>query len=57
MKERRVILVESGNGPYGQFITAGRHVISADEPIESGGQDTGPDPYELVLSAWAPAPP
>lgn len=51
MHERTVTVVESGNGPYGQFITAGRHVMGADEPVELGGMDTGPDPYELLLSA------
>ncbi len=51
MHERKVTVVESGNGPYGQFITSGRHVMGADEPVELGGMDTGPDPYELLLSA------
>ena len=31
MHERKVTVVESGNGPYGQFITSGRHVLGADE--------------------------
>ena len=51
MHERNVTVVESGNSPYGQFITAGSHVFGADEPVELGGRDTGPDPYELLLSA------
>lgn len=51
MHERKVRVVESGNGTFGQFITAGRHVLGADEPAELGGKDTGPDPYELLLSA------
>lgn len=51
MKDRNVTVSESGNGPYGQFITAGRHVLGADEPEPLGGRDTGPDPYELLLSA------
>lgn len=51
MNERRVIVAESGNGPYGQFITAGHHVLGADEPESAGGFDTGADPYELLLSA------
>jgi putative redox protein len=50
MGQRHVTVVESGNGPYGQFITAGRHVLGADEPESVGGRDTGPDPYELVLA-------
>jgi putative redox protein len=49
--ERKVTVTESGHGPYGQYITAGNHVIGADEPIELGGNNTGPYPYELLLSA------
>ncbi len=48
---RRARTFESGEGPYGQVIIAGRHVLSADEPVAVGGLDTGPDPYELLLSA------
>jgi putative redox protein len=51
MHERKITVVESGNGPYGQFITSGHHVLGADEPIELGGRDTGADPYELLLAA------
>ncbi len=56
MHERAVTVVESGSGPYGQFITSGRHVMGADEPVELGGMDTGPDPYELLLSALGACP-
>jgi uncharacterized OsmC-like protein len=39
-------------GPrYAQEIRAGRHTLRADEPVTSGGNDTGPDPYALLLSA------
>lgn len=50
MHERTVTVVESGNGPYAQYVTAGRHVFGADEPESLGGKDTGPDPYELLLA-------
>lgn len=50
MSERNVSVIESGNGPYGQVVTAGRHLFGADEPESLGGKDTGPDPYELVLA-------
>lgn len=50
MHERKVTVVESGNGKFGQFITAGGHVLGADEPVSTGGQATGPDPFELVLA-------
>ncbi len=51
MSQRNVHVVESGDGPYGQRITAGRHVLSADEPEAVGGRDTGADPFELLLAA------
>ena len=36
---------------YQQEIIAGDHVIFADEPVTLGGDDTGPNPYELLLAA------
>jgi putative redox protein len=48
--ETSVTVVESGNGPYAQFVTAGRHVMGADEPERFGGRDTGPSPYEYLLA-------
>lgn len=44
---------ESGIGPYGQYIHAGHHILGADEPAANGGQDTGPDPFELVMAGLA----
>lgn len=34
-------------------VTNGRHVWHSDEPVDVGGDDTGPDPYELLLGALA----
>jgi len=45
-----VDVVESGNGPYAQYVTAGHHVLGADEPEALGGKDTGPSPYEYLLA-------
>jgi putative redox protein len=36
---------------FAQEIEAGRHRLVADEPIEAGGTDTGPSPYDLLLAA------
>lgn len=38
---------------YQVDIEAGRHQWRSDEPVESGGDDTGPSPYELLLGALA----
>jgi putative redox protein len=34
-----------------QEIEAGTHRLTADEPKEDGGQDSGPNPYELLLAS------
>ena len=36
---------------FAQNVQAGRHHLAADEPIASGGTDTGASPYDLLLAA------
>ena len=48
--ENAVTVTESGLGPYAQFVTAGRHIMGADEPEPLGGRDTGASPYEYLLA-------
>lgn len=36
---------------YALGIRAGRHELSADEPQSKGGADSGPNPFQLLLSA------
>jgi putative redox protein len=40
-----------GTTNYAVSISAGHHSLTADEPIERGGQDRGPAPYDLLCSA------
>ena len=47
----RDVAVMSSNAEYLQNILIGRHRIQADEPVEVGGCDAGPNPYELLLAA------
>jgi putative redox protein len=46
-----VVVAESGGGKYRQHVLAGRHRGLADEPVSAGGDDAGPSPYEMLLSA------
>lgn len=43
--------VESADGTYAQVIKARVHEWAAGEPVDVGGTDNGPTPYELLLSA------
>ena len=43
--------VSSSDGQYAQDVRARIHEWSAGEPVELGGTDNGPTPYELLLSA------
>lgn len=45
-----VVVTEVGK-TLAQRIRAGRHELTSDEPVGSGGTDTGPDPYSLLLAA------
>ena len=47
----RKVSVASGRLKYVQEISVGPHLLNADEPRDVGGDDAGPNPYELLLSA------
>lgn len=47
----REVHVASDTSKLGQDITIGEFRLRADEPIDKGGADTGPEPHELLLSA------
>jgi uncharacterized OsmC-like protein/alpha-beta hydrolase superfamily lysophospholipase len=48
---RTVVVAETHQGRFQQAITVGPHRLIADEPIDAGGHDTGPNPYDLLLAA------
>src|ERR1700720_377669 len=47
----RSVLVRGSAAGFAQQIHAGSHRLHADEPVTSGGTDTGPSPYDLLLAA------
>lgn len=51
MTDNPCATVQSSEGPYAQAIKARVHEWAAGEPVEAGGIDNGPVPYELLLSA------
>jgi len=46
-----VLVTETGDGPFAQRVLAGRHAMRADEPADVGGRDSGPSPYDFLLTA------
>jgi uncharacterized OsmC-like protein/alpha-beta hydrolase superfamily lysophospholipase len=42
---------ETREGRFQQEITAGAHRFFSDEPLAVGGDDSGPNPYDLLLAA------
>ncbi len=45
------VIVKGDASGFAQEIVVGPHRLTADEPIEAGGKDTGPSPYDLLLAA------
>jgi uncharacterized OsmC-like protein len=47
----REVIVHGDASGFSQQILAGAHALTADEPVEGGGTDIGPSPYDLLLAA------
>jgi uncharacterized OsmC-like protein len=45
-----IVRVESDENLQ-QLVTAGRHQFRVDEPVDAGGDDAGPSPYDYLLAA------
>lgn len=50
--EDGVVVQEVDGGKFTNLISVGgRHTLKADEPVRVGGNDSGPTPYDYLLSA------
>jgi putative redox protein len=45
------VTVHGGAAGLAQEVLVGRHRLVADEPVEAGGGDGGPTPYDYLLVA------
>ena len=45
------VVVHGSAAGFAQEIIVRSHRLTADEPVEAGGTDSGPSPYDLLLSA------
>lgn len=50
--EDGVVVQETGQGKFTNGVSVGgRHTLKADEPVSVGGNDSGPTPYDYLLTA------
>ena len=45
-----VTVMETREGKFTQEVRVGKHRLRADEPVDAGGTDTGPSPYDYLLA-------
>jgi putative redox protein len=45
------VVTRTGESGFTTEINAGNHKYYSDEPLSDGGEDKGPTPYDLLLSA------
>lgn len=53
LRRTRVFVKETGESPYAVRIEMGAHLLTGDEPVDAGGWDLGPAPFDLMTAALA----
>lgn len=48
-----LVTVRGSASGFAQTVEMRSHQLTADEPVDFGGTDTGPTPYELLVAALA----
>lgn len=51
IKAKKRVAVQIGKDGFTTEVQAGKHSFRADEPVQIGGNDYGPTPYDLLLAA------
>ena len=46
-----IVTVRGGTTGLAQVVESRSHRLLADEPVDFGGSDSGPTPYELLVGA------
>ncbi|WP_032113286.1 OsmC family protein [Candidatus Paracaedibacter symbiosus] len=49
--QRKAHIIETGASTFAVTIDVSGHTIIGDEPVEAGGKDVGPAPYDLLLAS------
>ena len=47
------VTLHKGKGPLQQVVNIGRHALLSDAPEAFGGEDSGPEPHDLLAAALA----
>ncbi|MEE8296171.1 MAG: bifunctional alpha/beta hydrolase/OsmC family protein [Sphingomonadales bacterium] len=45
------LVMENGKGKFSQYVNSAGHILVADEPQSVGGENSGPTPYDFLLTA------
>lgn len=53
LESNHEVVANLGNTGFTTRIKAGNHHLVADEPVKAGGNDFGPDPYQLMAAGLA----